>query len=142
METVYVTNDFSLVIKGKSNQKITFSASGLKIQSQTEGDITYTTVSELPEGMFSFQVDGKNVSISLLATYTCYDCTTEKTTYYMTGDRIAIFWPSMDETGAQKFVPCTCKYNDDFPALVVDDEKTNATRINTLFLKKSFRPYI
>ena len=77
-----------------------------------------------------------------MAAHTCYDCVSGKTTYYMTGDRIAVFWPSMDETGAQKFVPCTCKYNDDFPALVVDDEEKNATQINTLFLKKGFRPCI
>lgn len=142
METVYAINDFSLVIKSNFGQKITFSADKLQIATQTEDDLTYTTVSGLEEGQFSFQVDGKGVSVHLLAAHTCYDCQTGKTTYYMAGDRIAVFWPSMDETGAQKFVPCTCKYNDDFPALVVDDEEKNATQINTLFLKRGFRPWI
>lgn len=31
METIYATNDFSLVIKGKSGQKIEFSSQKLKI---------------------------------------------------------------------------------------------------------------
>ena len=142
METVYATNDFSLVLRGRPDQKIEFSAQSLQVSTQTEEGTTYTTVSGLAEGLFSFRLDGKGVSVCLLAAHTCYDCATRRTTYYMAGDRIAVFWPSMDETGAQKFVPCACKYNDDFPALVVDAEAENAARINTLFLKRGFQPWI